>query len=195
MSPLPLASQRLDLFVDGHPSAELAAALLRWELVEQAKDAVTGELEVACAGAAASATGSLRQGISISATLASERVFDGEVVALEGRVGSSGTQSVVMYVRGTRPPGASQATAVRSALRVGAEVLQTQVRQDILSTGVGMSAEVVGDLATGPGAVRVGAVAELVGMGPLFDGPFELRQVALRCDTNRGLHVALTGRR
>jgi hypothetical protein len=194
MSPLQLGSQRLDLIVDGNPSPDMSAALLRWELVEQPKDAVTGELEVASTGTAASAIGSLQLGISISASLVSERVFDGQLVALEGRVSGSDTQSVVLHVRGSRPPEAP-AASIPPALRVGLEVLQAHIRHELSPTGFRMSAEVIADIATGPGAVRVGSVAGLVGMGPLFDGLFQLRQVTLRYDQTRGLHVALTGQR
>jgi len=195
MSPPELSGRRLDLIVDGQPSPDMSAALLRWELVEQRKAAVTGELEVACSGTAASAIGSLRLGISISASLASERVFDGQLVALVGRVSSSDPQSVVLHVRGSRPPKASQAASDPPALRVGFEIMQAEVQHELSPTGFRISADVIADLATGPRAVRVGTVAGLVGMGPLFDGPFQLRQVSLRYDQTRGLHVALTGQR
>jgi hypothetical protein len=80
-------------------------------------------------------------------------------------------------------------------LRIGIDILQAQVRQERSPVVFRLSAETTGDFATGSAAMRVGTVVGLVGMGPLFDGPFQLEQVALRYDETRGLSVAVTGQR
>jgi len=188
-------SSRLSLTIDGRPSPDIAAALLRWELAERPKDTVNGELEVSSAGAAASALGSLRLGASIGLTLASERVFDGQLLALEGRVSASDAPSVILQLKGTRPPEIRQPGSLPPALRIGIDILQAQVRQERSPVIFRLSAETTGDFATGSAAMRVGTVVGLVGMGPLFDGPFQLEQVALRYDETRGLSVAVTGQR
>ncbi|HWZ71084.1 MAG TPA: hypothetical protein VN326_06345 [Casimicrobiaceae bacterium] len=188
-------SSRLSLTIDGRPSPDIAAALLRWELGERPKDTVNGELEVSSAGAAASAIGSLRLGASIGLTLASERVFDGQLLALEGRVSASDVPSVILQLKGTRPPEIRQAGSLPPALRIGIDILQAQVRQERSPVVFRLSAETTGDFATGSAAMRVGTVVGLVGMGPLFDGPFQLERVALRYDETRGLSVAVTGQR
>jgi hypothetical protein len=122
-------------------------------------------------------------------------VFDGRLLALEGRVSGSEAPSVVLRIRGQRAPDASPADGAPSAFRVGVEVLQAQVQQEHSPVVFRLSAEATGDLATGPGAVRVGTVVALVGLGSLFDGSFRLQQVALRYDQIRGLHMAVTGQR
>ena len=188
-----LQSKRLHVKIDGRLCPDISVALLDWILTERPARTMTGELEVAYTDAAAIAVDSLRLGASIGLTLASEPVFDGWVTTLEGRVGHADLPSVVLHLRGQRVSDPSSIDSVPLVMRVGAEVLRARVRQEGSPVVLHMSAEITEDFATGAGAVRTEQVVDLVGMGPLFDGPFQMQQVALRCDQTRGLVVEVLG--
>jgi len=193
MSSNPGIPQRVALVIDGHAEPVLSASLLRWELTEAPQCRVSGTLEIGVSDFSQRADeGNFKPslGATVEMLWGSEQLFTGVVAGLTGKASGVGSPSVVLRVDGTRSPAPA---GIARTLLVGAEVERAELCCETDAATSQLIAGANGDVAVGPDGLRPGSVAVIRGVGEVFDGPFQIQQVHLRFDGERGMHAVLHG--